>query len=266
MPILLNDILRIPNVKNVKIRFNQKNDLDFDPLKFFKDNRQRLMNGQFGNYNRKSFKEGEIAIGFLRISSNRWLLFDISLVTKDLNELNAVGYEYQTLEEYAKYFGRLIIEYNNKSQNLIRKASTVIKECEVVTILEDNFDNDVFPGYENVNLSWQDLARVVNKSVWKTALQNQKAVYLVTDQSNGCKYVGSAYGKDMLLGRWSCYVKNGHGGNKDLKSLGFDHVKENFRYSILDIFKSTIEDNVIIKREIWWKNTLQTRKFGYNMN
>ena len=72
----------------------------------------------------------------------------------------------------------------------------------------------------------------------------------------------------MILGRWRNYAKNGHGGNEELKKLDFDYIKRNFRYSILDIFKSTIDDNVIIKRESWWKEILLTRnsKYGYNDN
>ena len=34
--------------------------------------------------------------------------------------LDGVGYEYQILPEYQKYFGRLIIKFKNKSQNMIR--------------------------------------------------------------------------------------------------------------------------------------------------
>ncbi len=266
MPILLNDILKIKYLNNVKIRFNQSNKADFEPLRLFKENKERLMAGQYGNYSYKSYKEGEIAVGFAKIDKNKWLLFDISLITKDLNRLNAVGYEYETLAKYEKYFGRLIIEYNNKSQNLIRRAKTVIGECEVSKILEDTFDNDIFPGYENVNIDWSELERVINKSVWKTALENQKGVYLITDMKNGKMYIGSAYGKTMLLGRWTQYARNGHGSNKELKGLSFDYIKENFKFSILDIFKSTIEDEIIIKRESWWKNNLQTRTFGYNSN
>ena len=72
----------------------------------------------------------------------------------------------------------------------------------------------------------------------------------------------------MLYGRWSAYLECGHGGNEGLKDLEFDHIKENFRYSILDIHKSTIEDKVIINREVWWKKTLMTstKEFGYNKN
>ncbi|MFX6322755.1 GIY-YIG nuclease family protein, partial [Acinetobacter baumannii] len=57
-----------------------------------------------------------------------------------------------------------------------------------------------------------------------------------------------------------------HGGNKGLVNLDLSYMEENFRFSILDIFKSTVDDNVIIQRESWWKETLQIRKFGYNLN
>ena len=70
----------------------------------------------------------------------------------------------------------------------------------------------------------------------------------------------------MLLGRWEAYLKNGHGGNVDFKGLELKHIKENFNYSILDIFKSTVDDKFIIERESWWKKTLMTRSFGYNKN
>ena len=50
-----------------------------------------------------------------------WLLFHVGEVTKDLNRLNGVGYEYLNLPEYDKYLGRLIVKYKNTSQNMIRK-------------------------------------------------------------------------------------------------------------------------------------------------
>ena len=79
-------------------------------------------------------------------------------------------------------------------------------------------------------------------------------------------YVGSAYGEHMILGRWQSYIKTGNGGNIELKRLNFDYIKKNFKYSILDIFKSTIDDQMIIERENWWKEVLNTREFGYNKN
>ena len=149
---------------------------------------------------------------------------------------------------------------------MLRKASSVINECEILQVLPDTFDNDIFPGYDKVNISWNELSRIVNKESWRTALQNQKGVYLLTDSSNGKMYVGSAYGDQMILGRWKSYVKNGNGGNVELKKLKFEHIKDKFRYSILDIFKSTIDDEIILERESWWKEVLLSRDFGYNRN
>lgn len=142
----------------------------------------------------------------------------------------------------------------------------MLGDCEVSQILPDVFDNDVFPGYENVDLSWSDLGRVLTKDVWRTALENQKGIYLIVDSSSGKMYVGSAYGECMLLGRWQAYAKNGHGGNVELRNLDFTHVQHYFRYSILEIYKSTTNDTHILARESWWKRVLLTRTFGYNLN
>lgn len=263
--ILLNDILQLKDLENTKIRFNIPHSAG-NPLFIFKTNRPQLQTWQYWNSKKKSFSEGNTTIGFIRIESDKWLLFDVSRVTKDLNLFDAIGYEYEKINEYEKFCGRIIIEFRNKSQNLIRKATSVISDCKVFQVLDSTFDNDIFPGYENVNISWYELENVLSKNTWKTALTNQKGVYLITDESNGKMYVGSAYGASMIHGRWSNYIANGHGGNAELKGLPFEHIKIFFRYSILDIFKSTIDDNIIINRESWWKKTLLTIKFGYNKN
>ncbi len=268
--IKLNDILKIDNLNNVKIRFNLMFRQNWNPIEVFKNGDISVMlEGQYWNYNmKKSYKVGQTTVGFVKIKphEDNWLLFHIGKVTKDLDKLNGVGYEYEELTEYRKYFGRLIVKFKNTSQNMVRKAISVIDECEVSQILPNTFDNDWFPGYEKVNVSWQELNRVVDKDNWKTALQNQKGIYLLTDTSNGKKYVGSAYGENMILGRWMAYAKTGHGGNVGLKALSFDHIKQNFRYSILDVYKSNTDDQIILERESWWKEVLQSRKFGYNEN
>jgi hypothetical protein len=268
--IKLNDILRLENLGNVKIRFNLMFAQNWNPIELFKNGDiTTMLAGQYWNYNKnKSYKEGQITIGLVKIKPNEdfWLLFHIGQVTKDLNLLNGVGYEYQDLREYEKYVGRLIVKFKNKAQTMIRNAESVFDDCYISQILPDTFDNDLFPGYEKVHISWDEMRRVLEKDNWKTALENQKGVYLLTDKSNGKMYVGSAYGENMILGRWRAYISTGHGGNVGLKKLTFDHIKQNFRYSILDIYKSTTEDQIILDRENWWKEVLQSRQVGYNEN
>lgn len=268
--IKLNDILRLENLNNVKIRFNLMFAQNWNPIELFKNGDiSTMIEGQYWNYKKnKSYKIGQITIGLVKIKPNEdlWLLFHIGQVTKDLNNLDGVGYEHIDLPDYQKYVGRLIIKFKNKAQTMIRNAESVIEECFVSQILPNTFDNDLFPGYEKVNISWNEMNRILEKENWKTALQNQKGVYLMTDISNGKMYIGSAYGENMILGRWRAYIKNGHGGNVGLKQLTFDHIKQYFKYSILDIYKSTTDDQVIIDRESWWKEVLLSRQFGYNEN
>lgn len=268
--IKLNDLLRLENLNKVKIRFNLMFAQNWNPIELFKNGDiSTMLAGQYWNYKKnKSYKAGQITVGFVKIKQNEddWLLFHIGRVTKDLNRLNGVGYEFQDLKEYKKYVGRLVVRFKNTTQAMIRKAESVIDDCYVSQILPDTFDNDIFPGYEKVNITWAEMKRVLEKDNWKTALQNQKGVYLITDISKGKMYVGSAYGENMILGRWRAYLSTGHGGNARLKKLTFDYIKKNFKYSILDIFKSTTDDQMIIDRENWWKKVLQTREFGYNEN
>ena len=74
----------------------------------------------------------------------------------------------------------------------------------------------------------------------------------------------------MLLSRWCNYVYTGHGGNKELISLveekGFNYIKENFQYTILENYNSKVDDDYVLDREAYWKKVLLSRKFGYNKN
>lgn len=268
--IKLNDILNLNDLANTKVRFNLTFNSSWNPIEFFKNGDiATMVNGQYWNYNNnKSFKLGQTTIGLVRINpkENFFLLYHVGKVTKDLNIFNGVGYEYENLAEFQKYVGRLVVYYKNKDQQLIRNALSVIDECFVSQILPNTFENDIFPGYEKVNISWSELERVLEKDNWKTALQNQKGVYLITDTFNGKLYVGSAYGEEMILGRWRAYLQTGHAGNNGLKHLSFEYIKEYFKFSLLDIFKYSTEDKVIIERESWWKNILLSRYFGYNQN
>ena len=170
MSIFLNDILKLGNLERTKIRFVTSNGIT-DPILLFKNNPQQLLRWLLRNKESKKdktpikvFKEGQIAVGLVRIEGDKWLLFDIRLITRDLDRLED-GYASEPLEGYEKYLGRLIVGYKNEVQQMVKRAESVIDDCRILQILEDSFDDDIFPGYENVNLSWHDLRRVLTKSV-----------------------------------------------------------------------------------------------------
>ena len=101
MTILINDILNLKNLENTKIRFVVPY-LTVDPIDLFKNDRKALLNWLFWNYGKKEFKVGQTAIGFVKIEEHKWLLFDISKITKDLNVFNGIGYEYEQINEFEK--------------------------------------------------------------------------------------------------------------------------------------------------------------------
>lgn len=271
----LNDLLQFKQEElgNIKIKFNQWNGSD-DPMELYQNNPD-IVNSQwlFWRSERRYFYVGQLAVCLLKLSGDSWLLTTIKKVTKELDVYNGINYEGEELEKYKPYFGRVVIKYHKTTQQQGRYYGEICDELEVQQILPAAFDGDDFPGYDKVRMSYNQLEIVLNrgKRDWIAALENQKAVYLITDKSNGKLYVGSATSNDgMLLQRWRSYIANGHGGNKELvelvKNNGFDHIKQNFQYSILENYNAKVDDHVILERESWWKETLQTRAFGYNSN
>lgn len=273
--ILLKDLLNFSDeeLKVTKVKFNQFNG-DVNPMDDYLKNPE-VVNTRwlFWRAENRFFSVGQIAICFLKLTWDTWLLTTIKRVTKELGITKGINYEGEEIEKYRSLFGRVIVKYHKTHQTQVRIYSEVMDKLEVSQILPVTFDGDDFPGYDNVCLSYEQLATIIhkNKRDWIAALGNQKAVYLITDKNNGKLYVGSAtseYG--MLLQRWSNYVANGHGGNKELVELvkqeGFDYVKKNFQYSILENYNAKTDDKVVLRRESWWKETLQSRRWGYNSN
>ena len=273
--IMLNDLLRFDaaEVPNVRVKFNIYNGYD-DPLDLYKTNPDEVNVIWFlWHDDRRYFNVGQTAICLLKLRGDQWLLTTIKKITRLLDVTDGVGYDADEVKEYEQYFGRLVVEYHNPCRTMGRKYENVMDELEVVQILNEQYTGNEFPGYENVRLSYPLLKNIVDRQLpgWVDALRNQKAVYLITDTKTGKMYVGSATSQTgMLLQRWSSYAADGHGGNVELRELvkqqGFDYVKENFQYSILENYNARMDDGYILKRESWWKETLCTRTHGYNKN
>ena len=275
MRIKLDDLLRIPDSEagNVKVKFNQT-DGNEDPMELYLRD-PKIINDHwlFWRNKQRYFNVGQVAVCLLKLSYDTWLLTTIKKVTEEFGVYNDINYKGEDIEEYSQYFGRVIIKYHKTVQTQGMYYDTIKDELEVLEILPNMFDGDDFPGYDRVRLSYTQLKAIIErkKKSWTAALENQKAVYLITDKNNGKLYVGSATSDNgMLLARWSNYVDNGHGGNVELKKLvneqGLDYVKKNFQYSILENYNARIDDKVVLERESWWKETLQSRVFGYNEN
>lgn len=257
-------------------------ELNFNPLEDVKD-KEKLDKINFVDlvYERPTkfyFKKDTIAIGFLNLGNDIWILTGIVKITKN----NGLGKPATAKYLDKKYNLRLTIKFHKSFENGIVKAEKFIDKLEVFEIWnpDKTVDDKSFPGYRNVKISYTDLKKKLETSdEWIAHLKSRKGVYLITDKATGKLYVGSAYGKNGILGRWKVYLKSGYDKNEKengkypnkklqelVKKQKMQYVKDNFQYSILDTFTEEVSNEEVINRESWWKEILCSREFGYNAN
>jgi len=128
-----------------------------------------------------------------------------------------------------------------------------------------------FKDYFDFILDFNELNEIISNKypIWKKMLSATNGIYLINDKKTGKLYVGSAYGKEGIWGRWKTYVQtNGIGGNVQLDALiDSDNLyAKNFSFSILMLLPSTITSNEAIKKENLFKRKLGTNTFGLNSN
>ena len=104
---------------------------------------------------------------------------------------------------------------------------------------------------------------------WQVALGSVQGVYLIADSTNGKLYVGKADGRERILGQWSAYARDGHGGNvalRDLAGLDPSHARH-FVFSILRVFGPSVIASEVSEAEAHYKRALLSRRpFGMNWN
>lgn len=281
----MNDILNISEgeFKDFLIKVNKPQPNEGgNPLEHFLYNKNRYLEyvgWHKGNNSTKAhfIADRKYVIQFVKYPNpNQWLFTGVYEVgtLKEAQSDDGLVYTLVESPKYAKYSGRLVVHFKINQGRVSTKyfLERDYALFSVVEIKESKFEGDEFQGYESVELPFPALERIINsqRTSWKSALSSVKGVYVITDKSNGKHYIGSAYGNEMIWNRWSAYVKSYHGGNKGLKPLveqhGKEYIEQNFHFALLETFKSTVEDSVIVQRESYWKNVLDTRIHGYNEN
>lgn len=203
-------------------------------------------------------------------------LFATEVILPKINK--GSGYRLTPLPEHSEYIRRLIVRFDMPlGQSYLRWYESLRDSVANPIIYELAPDTKLgaFPGYQNVLLRHSEMQLIVRNAEpsWRNALSNVKAVYVITDTSNGHLYVGSASGEGGgLWQRWTSYanVRQLTGGNIKLETLlaerGAEHIVKNFQYSILEIFDKKTRDDTILQREEFWKNALDSRRNGMNAN
>ena len=168
----------------------------------------------------------------------------------------------------ASYRQRLTFTWSNPRRWCVYGRTAA--KGDIVSLVDPM--SEPFPGFDSLVLTQAKLRTMISDPLyahWRTALESVQGIYLITDSSDGRHYVGQTAGGQRILGRWSQYAYNGHGGNKELLSLfkrDPNHA-EHFIYSLLRVFGPSVDPDVIFAAEKHYKNALMSRQpFGLNHN
>jgi len=273
MTISLQSLLPIPIPERYKVHlacWNGEN----QPLDVFVQDRAEWEKWNTWRSQRDDFNRDFIlALIDFYPEQDTWLFGGVYRIIARSPKTYAHSYKVKLVPDSADLIGRLKISMKRPSRAKSLRLETYYPKMIVSELLRETYSGERFPGYENIALDFGFLESIIrsNRPDWKAALENVKGIYLITDNKNGRKYVGSAYGDAGVWSRWSCYVGTGHGWNDELvkliKAKGISYARKNFRFALLEHRAEKTADKVIIEREGYWKDALLSRgKWGYNKN
>ncbi len=181
---------------------------------------------------------------------------------------DGIWYEIKEVDDFEDLKERIIIDWGKST---LSWHQYIENEKEIVEILPEGMGQPNFTDYTEFILNFTDLKKIIDNEnhIWKRMLSSVCGVYLITDTDKGKYYVGSAYGKEGIWGRWKTYAKSeGTGHNKKLVELVNQdkNYAKNFTFTVLAILPKTITNAEAIRKENLYKEKLGTRKFGHNKN
>jgi hypothetical protein len=266
---MLENFMLIENLNEYKVHFAKWNGSN-QPLDVFTRDRREWQGWQEYRPERDDFNRRYIfsLVSFYH-EADTWLFGGIFEVVNRLSD----RYIVQLSDIASEFIGRLKLRSPYKGRTVRVNMESQYKEFEVVEILPEQFAGRAFPGYEDIDLSFDEIEILVrnNRMDWRASLESVKGIYLITDSKTNKRYVGSAYGESGIWSRWCAYAATGHGGNVELKALladeGLDYCRAHFRFALLEHRSFRASDELLLKREDFWKRLLLTRgEEGLNRN
>ena len=283
--ILLRDIWPIENVDDYKVHFarcyeetktEQKKKIE--PLDEWVRDRSAWQEWQEYYPNRNDFNRTFIfSLMKFYHETDTWLfggIFSVIALREDQNRINGHYYKVKLTPDLEACIGRLKLHYSYGAIAPRVNFENHYDGFEVAEILREPYSGRSFPGYEGINLSFNELESIVknDRPDWKAALQSVMGIYLITDTSTSKRYVGLANSEAGIWSRWSDYVASGHGDNVGLRELvkedpDLAYYRANLRFALLEHHSIYTPNKVISDRENFWKEILLSRgKEGLNRN
>jgi len=212
-------------------------------------------------------------VGLYSIGSSKPLSYDEYWAMPANRELKALGmtgysdgarssihlFDLGLTEFYSEWAGKMIVGWPPPERSWWRRAHR--NELPILAVLEESQLHAAMPEWDAIDLGWEELRVLPTR--WKAALKEWRGIYYIFDTLDGKAYVGSACGRDNILGRWLQYAARGHGGNQLLRRRD----PRNFRLTILQRLSPDIDPAAVIRIEGSWKERLHTRQpYGLNEN
>jgi hypothetical protein len=269
MTILLKEIWAIEKPEDYKVHFARWNG-EAQPLEVFVRDRDEWQGWQEYRPSRNDFNRPFIfSLAQFYHESDAWLFGGVFRIIRRHED----RYEVELQNTRRGFIGRLKLRSDYRNRTTRANFENHYDGFTVQEILREPYSGRRFPGYEGIDLSFEELETLVknDRPDWKAALENVKGIYLINDTNTGKRYMGSAYGDQGIWSRWSAYVASGHGGNVELCALVKDpslhYCRSHFRFALLEHRPMPTHDQAILDREVFWKRILLTRgEQGLNRN
>ena len=152
--------------------------------------------------------------------------------------------------------GRLRVAAPDAPRPYIRKGENL--SLRVLSITEDGYADSPLADWRVLTMTKAEIDALPPR--WSTTLSQWRGIYLIVDEADGARYVGSAYGGENLLGRWREHVRGKQGVTVELRNRD----PRQFRFSILQRVSPDMQIDEIVPIENSWKLRLHTIKHGLN--
>jgi hypothetical protein len=196
MSIFLRDIWPIKDLGDYKVHFARWNH-DVQPLEMWTRDKREWQGWQEYWPGRDDFNRPNIfsLIQFYH-ETDIWLFGGVFRVLARHED----RYEVELAESGKGFIGRLELRSPYRGRTTRSNFENHYSSFEVQEVLRESYSGRSFPGYEDIDISFDELETLVrnDRLDWKAALESIKGVYLITDTKTSRRYVGSACGEQAV--------------------------------------------------------------------
>ncbi|UII55678.1 GIY-YIG nuclease family protein [Cytobacillus spongiae] len=204
-------------------------------------------------------------------ATKEWDIPDTFIYRNSFKDSNYI-YDLEEVDLFKDLKERVVINWGKGAINWAQWLKDEPgKDKEIIEILPKGYVKH-FPGFDELIITFNELKDIMDNPIankeWHLMLSSVSGIYLIVDQRTGQQYVGSASGKEGILGRWKNYSETGHGGNKELINLivNDSYALNNLCFTILKTLPLSMTSTEVVFIEQRYKEKLGTRNFGLNLN